>query len=136
MNIEEDIENREHVEIIVDNFYLKVRNDDLLSPIFDNADVNWATHLKTMYNFWDSMLFYSGKYSGNPLKVHLELNKEQPLSKKHFDRWIELFTTNVDELYQGRNSETLKNKAKLIYEMMLLKIENYNKENNIYDNQG
>lgn len=128
MNIE-DIENREHVEIIVDNFYLKVRNDSLLAPIFDNADVNWATHLKTLYDFWESMLFYSGNYSGNPLQVHMDLNKEQPLSKKHFERWIEIFIENVDELYQGRTSETLKNKAKLISEMMLHKIENYNKEN-------
>ncbi len=59
---------------LVDAFYDRVRDDDVLGPIFsDVARVGWATHLPKMYNFWASILFGAGDFKGNPMLVHREL---------------------------------------------------------------
>jgi hemoglobin len=37
-----------------------------------------------------------------------------PLSKEHFDRWVELFHTTVNELFTGEKAEMAKQRATLI----------------------
>lgn len=42
----------DNIKILVDNFYQKVGQDELLSPIFNNVIQDWQPHLNKMYNFW------------------------------------------------------------------------------------
>ena len=97
-----DIASRADIERMVDGFYARVQADAILGPIFnDVAATDWDTHLPKMYAFWDSVLFATPGFRGNPLAVHLALGQKVALGKPEFDRWLELFHTTVDELFAG-----------------------------------
>jgi hemoglobin len=99
---------RPEIEILVNKFYDKVKQDDLLAPLF--AHVDWPHHLPVMYNFWASMLLGDRSYTGNPFQKHVPL----PLKVKHFDRWLSLFTATIDENFSGEKAEEVKSRAKNI----------------------
>ncbi len=47
--MKKDIESREDIELLVNQFYNKVNQDTLLAPVFSHVD--WPNHLPIMYNF-------------------------------------------------------------------------------------
>jgi hemoglobin len=96
----------------VNVFYGRVRDDDLLGPIFDDvAHVDWATHLLRMYDFWESVLFSTATFKGTPLVVHRALARHVPLTTEAFDRWLALFQTTVDDLFSGTMADHAKKSA-------------------------
>jgi hemoglobin len=99
---------REDVILLVNNFYEKVKADELLGPLF--AHVDWPHHLPIMYSFWSSMLLGEQSYQGNPFQKHMSL----PLEGKHFDRWLELFFLTVDETFIGDKAIEVKDRAQSI----------------------
>ncbi len=103
-----DIKNIEDIILLVDNFYSKVNDDELLSPVFNElVKVNWDEHLPIMYNFWNAVLFDTNTYKGQPLTSHADL----PINKKHFERWLRLFKQTVDENFEGDKAVEAKEKA-------------------------
>jgi hemoglobin len=97
-----DLRGAEDVRILVDAFYAKVQADPLLSPVFnDVAKIDWEHHLPVMYQFWESLLFRSGGYEGNPYLKHVPL----PIRPEHFQRWLSLFLGTVEELYAGEKAD-------------------------------
>ena len=97
-----DIASRDDVKRLVDTFYERVRGDTLLGPIFDDvAQVDWASHLPRMYDFWEAVLFGAASFKGNPLAVHRELALRTPLTGREFDRWLALFHGTLDDLFAG-----------------------------------
>jgi hemoglobin len=103
-----DIENRRDIELFVNEFYNKVKADDLLEPVFGN--LNWPQHLPIMYNFWGSLLLGDQTYSGNPLQKHLPL----AIDSKHFDQWLKLFIQTLDENFTGEKTAEAKLRAQSI----------------------
>ena len=75
------------IERLVHSFYAKIREDELLGPIFAARIQNWEPHLQQMCAFWSSVALMSGRYHGNPMAKHLPL----PVNSVHFDRWLALF---------------------------------------------
>jgi hemoglobin len=75
------------IEQLVRGFYLRVREDTLLGPIFDARIAEWEPHLQRMCAFWSSVTLMSGRYHGQPMRVHLSL----PIDARYFDRWLALF---------------------------------------------
>lgn len=111
MNLKYDITNERDVKDFVDLFYQKVNQDDLLSPIFnDISHVNWELHLPKMYKFWETLIFGSAAYKGNPFEAHIPL----PIDENHFDRWISTFEETIDDLFEGPVAEHTKLRAKSI----------------------
>lgn len=107
-----DIEDRDDLEQVVRAFYGQVKEDGLLGHLFtDVAKVDWEHHLPKMVDFWETMLFRSGSYRGNPLRPHLDLATKVPITGAHFERWLERFFGTVDQLYQGEKAEHLKRAA-------------------------
>ena len=97
-----DITDPRDVACLVNLFYDRVRDDDILGPIFDDiVHVDWATHLPRMYDFWESVLFARATFKGTPLLVHRALDRRTPLTTAAFDRWIALFQSTVDDLFWG-----------------------------------
>jgi hemoglobin len=122
-----DIESKKDIELLVNTFYEKVKADPVIGYIFnDVTKVNWDKHLPVMYDFWDNAIFYSGGYTGNPLKTHQQLHAFSNLNTKHFERWTELFTTTVDELFEGDKAGLAKQRARSIAAVMQIKIFNGN----------
>lgn len=107
-----DITDRRDVACLVNVFYDRVRDDDILGPIFDDiAHVDWATHLPRMYDFWESVLFARATFKGAPLVVHRALARHTPLTSTVFSRWITLFQSTVNDLFSGPMAEHAKNSA-------------------------
>jgi hemoglobin len=103
-----DICSEEDIKFMVDTFYDKVNQDDLLSAVFnDFAEVDWKHHLPRMYEFWNFIILGIPGYKGQPFPVHAVL----PVNKNHFERWIEIFTQNIDEHFSGTNADIAKQKA-------------------------
>jgi len=118
--MKKDIESLNDIEVLVNNFYKKVKADATIGPLFSN--INWEKHLPVMYQFWENAIFFSGGYNGNPLKTHQHIHQAFPLSKQHFDVWLTLFTSTVDELFSGEKAELAKQRAVSIATVMQIKI--------------
>ncbi|HEY4123707.1 MAG TPA: group III truncated hemoglobin [Rhizomicrobium sp.] len=53
---------------LVFGFYVKVRKDDVLGPIFARAiGDDWDPHLEKMCDFWSSVMCMTGRYKGKPM---------------------------------------------------------------------
>lgn len=112
-----DLQTEADIADLVSSFYKKVRNDDLLAPVFEAAiKGNWEQHLKRMCDFWSTLLLYSRRYLGDPMTKHMALN----IGKEHFSRWLQLFTGTVDELFLGENAKEAKKRAGHIAKLMQL----------------
>lgn len=121
--MQKDIETTADIQLLVDNFYEKVKVDETIGYIFtDVVKVNWEKHLPVMYRFWENTLFYTGTYEGNPMELHKHLHRIMPLTAEHFKQWILLFNTTVDELFNGKNAALAKKRAYSIATIMQLKI--------------
>lgn len=117
-----DIENREDVALMVNSFYDKVRKNERLGFLFDEtAQVDWDTHLPKMYDFWESVLFDKAIFSGNPMAKHQWLHSLQKLEAADFDLWLEIFKTNIDQLFAGNTVEKAKQRAESIATMTKIK---------------
>lgn len=100
-----EILTREDIVLLVNLFYEKVNQDTLLAPLF--AHMDWPHHLPIMYNFWSSMLLGEQSYQGNPFQKHIPL----PLQAQHFDQWLKLFVSTVDENFEGEKAQEVKDRA-------------------------
>ena len=105
-----DIQSPTDIRLLVDSFYSKARQDELLAPIFDHAISDWEHHLPTMYQFWERLLLGSTDYNGNPFSKHLNLS----LDSEHFVKWLELFNQILDQNFCGPKTEETKRLARNI----------------------
>lgn len=121
-----DIETRSDIELLVNSFYDKVKADKTIGYIFnDVATVDWILHLPKMYSFWETVLLGKMSFKGNPMVKHIQLSKKTEMSKKHFDHWLKLWNTTIDEHFEGIIATDAKQRGKNIAGLMLHKIESY-----------
>ncbi|MFD1199312.1 group III truncated hemoglobin [Brucella gallinifaecis] len=80
---------------LVNTFYGRAREDDLIGPIFAKAVSDWDHHLAQISEFWSSVILKTGSYEGRPMPPHLRLG----LQGDHFDRWLELFEKTAREIF-------------------------------------
>lgn len=124
----EDIQHLEDIKLLVDSFYGRVREDDLLGAIFNNViQDRWSQHLEKMYRFWQTVLLDEYTYQGTPFPPHAKL----PVEQMHFDRWLLLFNATVDEHFAGAKAERAKWQGQRMAEMFLSKITYYRDNNSI-----
>lgn len=127
-NIEKkNIEDREDVILLVNKFYQRVRQDELIGPIFnEKIGKHWAEHLQKLYDFWESRLFDKDIYQGRPLFVH----KPLPIDAQHFDRWLKLWNETIDDYFVGDIADQAREKAENIGRFFQEKLEEMRKNNN------
>jgi len=120
-----DIENRKDIEHLVNEFYTKVLKDDKIGFFFNQiADIDWEKHFPIMYDFWETLLFDTMKYKGNPMTKHIVLSKKEPMTSEHFERWLFLWNQTVNQHFTGdRATEAIK-RAKMIADLMKYKTVN------------
>lgn len=125
MALKRDIENLADVKHLVDTFYDKIRQDEMLAPIFnDRIQDRWPQHLEKMYTFWQTVLLGGQTYFGSPFVPHAQL----PVAHEHFGQWISLFTQTMAELFSGAKADEALWRANRMAEMFESKI-NYHREN-------
>jgi hemoglobin len=122
--MKKDIENRDDIYLLVKTFYVKLMTDDVVSHFFEDFrdSHHLETHLQTLVDFWDNILFYSGGYRKNAMQPHLDLHKKKPFKSIHFDHWLSSFNCSVDELFEGDMAHAAKSRALSIAVVMKIKI--------------
>lgn len=116
-NILPDIRNREDIYSLVSEFYQRAFADQLLGPVFiDVAHMNLEKHMPIICDFWETVLFRAGLYRRSAMQHHLDLHAKVPLGVEHFDRWLAIWETNIDEHHAGEKAELAKVQAKRIAE--------------------
>lgn len=114
----EGITSEAEIERLVRTFYARVREDEVLGPIFDKAiGENWEPHLLKMCDFWSSVMLTTGRYKGQPMRAHLKLKTVTP---GHFDRWLMLFRATAEEVCAPETAERFVEKAARIAESLQL----------------
>jgi len=84
-----------YISQLVDEFYSRIRAHSLIGPIFEDViGDNWGHHLARMKDFWASVAFNAGRYSGKPVPKHQALTSVQPW---HFEIWLALFRETLEE---------------------------------------
>jgi hemoglobin len=116
------IEGIEDIKVFVDEFYNKVRRDDFIGPIFNEAIDDWAHHLEKLHTFWNAALFGVPGFRGNPFAKHAPL----PIGPDHFDRWLKLFFETIDVHFEGAVAADAKNRAELMAFMFLNRLSQMN----------
>lgn len=115
--------NEENIAALVDAFYGKVRDDQLLGPIFAEAIGNdWGPHLAKMKAFWASVLLASRTYKGNPMIAHLRLPR---LTQDHFARWLQLWQETASEVCSAEAASLFVQRAEMIGGRLLYAISMY-----------
>ena len=114
-----EIENIEDIRVFVDNFYTRVRADELIGPIFMEKIGDWQPHLDKMYAFWNAALFGVAGFRGNPFARHAPLK----IDRQHFDRWLQLFYATIDERFEGLIADDAKKRAALMANMFLYRLQ-------------
>ena len=118
-----DINSREDVTWLVTTFYEKLVSDDLVGFFFrEHMSDTLEKHLPMIIKFWMSILFGEYGFVGNPMIKHINLNKKAKLTADHFERWISLWNSTLDQRFEGEKVEAAKAKARSLGDLMLYKI--------------
>jgi len=115
-----DLGGPEDVSTLIAAFYAKARYDPALAHFFTHVD--WAHHTPRLEAFWNMLLFGDRTYQGDPMAPHLALHQRLPMEAAHFQRWVELFISTVDEHFAGPKAEEAKQRAGSIAGVMLHKV--------------
>lgn len=87
--------NEPEIELLVRRFYSRIRADETLGPIFEQAiGDDWEPHLQKMFSFWSSVMLMTGRYKGQPMVAHMRLKLVEP---EHFDHWLTLFRETAED---------------------------------------
>jgi hemoglobin len=126
--MKKDIKTIDDIKLMVDNFYGKIREDDLLAAIFNDViEDRWSQHLEKMYRFWQTVLLEEHTYYGSPFIPHAKL----PIDGIHFDKWLTIFNDTVDNLFEGEKATRAKWQGQRMAEMFQSKIEYYRNSSSI-----
>ena len=110
--------NEQQLALLVERFYAKVRQDQLLGPIFNGAIADWPEHLSKLSAFWSSVMLTTGQYKGSPMAAHI---KHQSTIEPHmFGRWLELWRETARETLDDLASGAVIAKAERIAESLQL----------------
>lgn len=96
-----DIKEKADIKYLLEIFYDKARRDNLLGPVFNDRIKNWPEHIAVMSKFWESSLFGDGLDNEDSSQKHFDLFVEN----RHFDRWITLFQSTIEEEFTGRGAD-------------------------------
>ena len=86
--------NEAYISTLVGIFYQRIRKDEVLGPIFNEAIADWDAHLPRMKTFWSAVALNTGTYSGRPVPAHQKLDG---ITSDHFDRWLALFKETLED---------------------------------------
>ncbi|MDO8212934.1 group III truncated hemoglobin [Conexibacter sp. CPCC 206217] len=107
-----DIESRADVERLVRAFYGRALKDPIIGFIFvDVARLDLEEHVPVISSFWETILLGARSYGGGAFAPHAMLNMKVRLRAGHFERWLLLWRTTVDELFAGERAELAKSHA-------------------------
>lgn len=115
------IDSEEDVRTLVHRFYDRATKDELIGDFF--VDLDLPAHLPKITSFWCMVLLGDPSYQGSPIAAHMMLDRRIRMEPQHFDRWLALWESTVDELFSGDKAEEAKQRARKIASVMLHKVQ-------------
>ncbi|WP_354702188.1 hypothetical protein DSM112329_02542 [Paraconexibacter sp. AEG42_29] len=110
-----DIESRADCERLVRAFYGRALTDPVIGFIFtDIARLDVEAHVPVIASFWETILLDAHSYGGGAFRPHAELHARVELRSGHFERWLALWRTTVDELFAGERADLAKSHAQRV----------------------
>lgn len=111
--VTQDLDNPAAITQLVDAFYHRVLTDPTLAPVFlEVARIDLAEHKPRIEAFWRMMLLGRiADYNRNMVARHVAVHARFPFQRRHFDRWLTLFTGTVDAYFAGPGAERAKTLA-------------------------
>jgi hemoglobin len=104
-----DLEDRADCERLVRAFYGRALVDPMIGWIFvDVAQLDLESHVPRITSFWETILLGAQSYGGGAFAPHAMLHARANLRGAHFERWLMLWLTTVDELFAGERAELAK----------------------------
>jgi hemoglobin len=117
-----DIQTRTDLETVLTAFYKQVFADAVIGPFFTEVvPIKLETHLPVITDFWEAVVLGTHSYRKNVMELHRQIHEKAALEKKHFDRWLQLFTQTIDAHFEGPNATLMKQRAVSIATLMQLK---------------
>ena len=98
-------------------FYASVSKDSLLASYFEAIDM--PSHMPRIVDFWSTLVFHSGRYTGNAFRPHLAM---PGLTAAHFAHWLETLDTTLDAHFAGDRTEQMKDFGRRIAFSMQLRL--------------
>ncbi|MDT0643396.1 group III truncated hemoglobin [Zunongwangia sp. F363] len=119
-----DLKDRKDVYTLVSSFYNKVRKNREIGYFFNNSIKDWDAHLNKLTDFWESNLFFTGSYRGNPQFAHVKADHENhnKINEYHFGVWLNLWFETINENFSGELAERAKHNARKMSTHLYLKI--------------
>lgn len=103
------------IERMVHTFYARVREDEVLGPIFDARIEDWPKHLERMVSFWRAVLRAEPTFSPSPRGAPPVLHRQiEELRRADFARWLGLFEEVVAEVFSSDEAEEVLEAARRI----------------------
>jgi hemoglobin len=125
--MKKQIASREDLVVLMEAFYRRLLVDEEIGHFFTRVvHLDLERHLPRLVDFWESVLFQSGGYAGDPMAVHIHLNGLHALTGRDFEVWLGHFEATVDGLYEGEVAERAKQRARSIAMLMQIKIQRTN----------
>ena len=101
----------------VHTFYGRVRQDEILGPIFNAAVEDWDDHLAKLCDFWSSVLLATGRFKGSPMMAHA---RTPGVVVEHLSRWLDLWQDTARKVCRPEAADLFIAKAELIGESLKL----------------
>lgn len=102
MDVKIDLADRAAIEELVASFYEKVLSDPVLAPVFlDVAKIRIEEHLPRIVDYWCKMLHGTKTYKRHTIAIHQHLHHQSAFEKVHYERWLLLFLSSIDERFSG-----------------------------------
>lgn len=120
-----DITTISDIRLLMDSFYIKVKKDSTIGPVFNERIGDWENHLQKMYRFWQTMLLGEHTYHNSPFPVHAQM----PIDTSHFNRWTFLWCETVDQYFEGAAADEAKWRGDKMAAVFLSKIMYYRSNN-------
>jgi len=98
---------------LVGAFYAKVREDEVLGPIFNRAIApdQWPAHEAKLADFWSSVLLMTGRFKGSPMAAHA---RWPDIQDGHFEHWLDLFARTAAEIWPAPAAMLVGGRAEMI----------------------
>lgn len=90
-----DLCSEEEIDRLVRHFYGRVREDDMLGPVFEAHVHDWEEHMLHLVDFWSALLRGTRRFRGAPVQKHMVIDE---LREELFERWLLLFRQTTAEL--------------------------------------
>jgi hemoglobin len=108
----------EALQTLVEVFYARIRADQALGPIFNDAIHDWPEHLDKLAAFWSSVMLTSGRYKGQPVPAHIK--HRDRINPALFQRWLVIWGETTDAMMEPAAATALQDRAARIAQSLQL----------------